>query len=875
LIGDVPERRSAIGPCLDEQTVLDFFGGELSLDQLAQLEQHMDGCPACFALITAATPVLCSPEESDGAPIEDVSEGILLAGRYRVAELLGVGASGRVFRAADELAGVQVALKVLRRELTSDPAWIRRSRRELVLARQLRHENVCRLFDLHIGDGRRFLTMELAVRSLRSELSAGYTDRDLSGRIADALAIVRGLTAIHRGGVVHRDLKPENILRLPDGRLVVSDFGFANTSLPAGDSVSIVGTPAYMAPEVLAGASATARSDIWSCGTLLHEMLIGGRPTRGPSPNLTSIQKACLRLCRRCVDPVAGRRPHSADELLRSLGRLAIRARHPTAFRAGSAVLVVAALSICVASGLTLARHPRRTVSSSGKAAVVPGGEAPPWAAAPTDPVTISGVVLDEDEHSDLAPRFLRDLGTRLATVPGVRYYSNVAEQSSLAVDGRVQLWIGSSSTGNRSSLRVAVRTADGKYARSFPLDLPGSALRAGILPPGRAIERSVAQLTLYLRQLREARRATSSEAAFVALRAYYNRVYTDEQFGMPDTDKLREAFQADAGYVPALREMVLLALFFEQLSGPRSDWTGPAGLGRRILADYQVKAPADPYLEPVRCMFLTTFLDLDPEPTDADSMAAYDSCVRSASRFPEEPALRMAVARVRLHGCDASGALGLVEETEGRSLAHRGVTLGEWARIALQWNDRASLERLDVALDDAVQVDEVPHGFAAALGPVPSSTMIAAAVRMRLGRKEGLEQLLERASRGPVVAMGIPLEPAARTALAQLRYGPSYRQSADYKAFREAIRDVVGRHGDSGRNIVTLHSWFDPADGPDLLAPDASTKSCGDTLRTALLLHGAGRIQAVGPLLASCARRFGWARACRKRLTRISGPLR
>ena len=194
-----------------------------------------------------------------------------------------------VLRAFDRSAQALVAVKLLRPTLTHDPRWEKRFSRELRLGRPIRHPNVCRIFDIGDADGYRFLTMELATGgTLRELIKRKDPQRPIEERMADALGVIGGLAAIHEAGIVHRDVKTDNILRMEDGRLVLSDFGLA-TDLPTATMVSVfVGTPHYMAPEVREGEPATTRSDVWSLGVVLHEIVFGRRPERRGSRSGTS-----------------------------------------------------------------------------------------------------------------------------------------------------------------------------------------------------------------------------------------------------------------------------------------------------------------------------------------------------------------------------------------------------------------------------------------------------------------------------------------------------------------------------------------------------------------------------------------------------------
>jgi serine/threonine protein kinase len=256
-------------------------------------------------------------------PIQ-IERGTVLAGRYQVEDTIGKGGSGIVLRVFDRLAQNVVALKVLKSELAHDGKWERRFSRELRLGRPIQHPNVCRIFDIGEADGHRFLTMELAHGgSLRDELKRpGARDRPVADKLADARAVISGLAALHAAGVVHRDFKPDNLLRMDDGRLVLSDFGLATDTANAPGATVMVGTPHYMAPEVLAGEPATSRSDVWALGVVLHEIFFGQRPERrsvsfdgserGPLRPSLPVERAILGLSERCLADTPFDRPADA-----------------------------------------------------------------------------------------------------------------------------------------------------------------------------------------------------------------------------------------------------------------------------------------------------------------------------------------------------------------------------------------------------------------------------------------------------------------------------------------------------------------------------------------------------------------------------------
>jgi tRNA A-37 threonylcarbamoyl transferase component Bud32 len=199
--------------------------------------------------------------------------GTLLGGRYRIVGRLGKGGMGEVFRADDLKLGQPVALKFLPPDVDRDPARLTQLHTEVRMARQVSHPNVCRVYDIDEVDGHTFLSMEYVdgedLASLLRRIGRFPEDRAL----AIARQICAGLAAAHERGVVHRDFKPANVMLDGSGKVRITDFGLAGL---AGEAIR-AGTPAYMAPEQLAGAEVTARSDIYALGLVLYEIFTGQR----------------------------------------------------------------------------------------------------------------------------------------------------------------------------------------------------------------------------------------------------------------------------------------------------------------------------------------------------------------------------------------------------------------------------------------------------------------------------------------------------------------------------------------------------------------------------------------------------------------------
>lgn len=203
--------------------------------------------------------------------------GRLLAGRYRIIALLGKGGMGEVYRADDLTLGQAVALKFLPDEAARDEGLLERFRNEVRIARRVSHPNVCRVYDVGEVDGHTFFTMEYVdgedLASLLRRI--GRLPHDKALDIARQLCA--GLAAAHTKGVLHRDLKPANIMLDGRGQVVITDFGLAGIAgqIPGAEVRS--GTPAYMAPEQLAGKEVSSRSDIYSLGLVLYEVFTGKR----------------------------------------------------------------------------------------------------------------------------------------------------------------------------------------------------------------------------------------------------------------------------------------------------------------------------------------------------------------------------------------------------------------------------------------------------------------------------------------------------------------------------------------------------------------------------------------------------------------------
>jgi hypothetical protein len=203
--------------------------------------------------------------------------GALLADRFRIIAPLGRGGMGEVYRAEDVKLGQQVALKFLSRELEHDRDRLNRLYGEVRLGRQVSHPNVCRLYDIVEYEGSHFISMEYIDGEDLGSLLRRIGKLPEQKALELTHEICAGLAAAHGVGIVHRDLKPANIMIDGRGRARVTDFGLAEAEEEIARSGEIAGTPAYMAPEQLRGAPATAKTDLYALGLVLYEMFTGKR----------------------------------------------------------------------------------------------------------------------------------------------------------------------------------------------------------------------------------------------------------------------------------------------------------------------------------------------------------------------------------------------------------------------------------------------------------------------------------------------------------------------------------------------------------------------------------------------------------------------
>jgi TolB-like protein/tRNA A-37 threonylcarbamoyl transferase component Bud32/Tfp pilus assembly protein PilF len=252
-------------------------------------------------------------------PTEEFTRGSTFAGRYEIIEKLGKGGMGSVYRVEDTKLKQEVALKLIKPEIARDKKTIERFRNELKTARNIRHKNVCGMYDLGEAEGTHFITMEY----VRGEDLKSFIRR--SGRLAVGTAVriakqvCEGLSEAHKLGVVHRDLKPANIMIDREGSVRIMDFGIARSLREEGITAAGVriGTPEYMSPEQVEGREVDQRSDIYSLGIILFEMVTGRVPSEGDRPFVAGVKhKSLSDVISRCLERDREKRYQSVKEIL-------------------------------------------------------------------------------------------------------------------------------------------------------------------------------------------------------------------------------------------------------------------------------------------------------------------------------------------------------------------------------------------------------------------------------------------------------------------------------------------------------------------------------------------------------------------------------
>lgn len=298
-------------------------------------------CSNCAMRMTAADEVQSSFTKTLETPVKGLTSGTTFATRYEVIEELGIGGMGRVYKALDTEINEEVAIKLLKPEITSDESTVERFRNELKLSRKIAHKNICKMYHLATEGLTPYITMEY----VKGEDLKSFIRRNGKLSNDEALSIAKqvceGLVGAHELGVVHRDLKPQNIMIDEQGRAKIMDFGIARSVEAPGVTQTgvMIGTPDYISPEQAEGTEADQRADIYALGVVLYEMVTGSVPFKGDTAMSVALKhKAVLppdpkklnpavseelnNLILICMEKDRERRYQTAEELLSDLNNV-------------------------------------------------------------------------------------------------------------------------------------------------------------------------------------------------------------------------------------------------------------------------------------------------------------------------------------------------------------------------------------------------------------------------------------------------------------------------------------------------------------------------------------------------------------------------
>jgi eukaryotic-like serine/threonine-protein kinase len=253
--------------------------------------------------------------------VQDTLIGTLFDGRYRVIRRLGSGGMANVYLAEDEELGRRVAIKVLDDKHANDEQFIERFRREAKNAASLSHPNIVSIYDRGEAEGTYYIAMEYIEGRTLKDLIVARGPLPVERAVSYARQILGAVRFAHRKGIVHRDIKPHNVLVDTDGRLKVTDFGIARAGTSQmTEAGSIIGTAQYLSPEQARGAPVDQRSDLYSVGVVLNEMLTGSVPFTGDTP-----VEIAMKHISAVPKPPSTERPDVPDDLdlvvLRSLAK--------------------------------------------------------------------------------------------------------------------------------------------------------------------------------------------------------------------------------------------------------------------------------------------------------------------------------------------------------------------------------------------------------------------------------------------------------------------------------------------------------------------------------------------------------------------------
>jgi len=523
-----------------------------------------------------------------------LAEGAVLARRFEIRALIGVGGMGEVYLAYDHDLGGEIAVKILRPEFQGNYTSLLR---EVQTARMITHPNVCRIFDIGRDSALAFITMELLTgETLADMLRHGPLAPEELVLCVEQVTL--GLRAAHAAGILHRDLKPGNVVRSSPSRFVITDFGLAHEIGTGGSEASglLVGTMGYIAPEVIAGRSHSVASDIYSLGVLLHEAATGRLPFDHCDSSSASSKRTIAAITGRtfhsrlnevignCLELDPGRRPASVVDIRNRLFKTGVARRRLLIGSAGAAALAAVSLSLRFLRSLdrspefgridaVLMTSMHNTTGNprfDGLTAVMAGqlSQSPKFA------------LISESRRRDLLARMQRDPGT-LLTAPVARELA-LRNGRTAVVYGQISL------LGSEYLLDLKIEepgsrpddvrhTASRRFQAAGPDELLDQIRRAslwvreviGELPTDRdRYNRAPSELTtsnwdaLALQQQAQELRTKGRTPEAIAL--------------------LREALRLDPGFASARRDLADILIAEDQLSEGYAEWLAAVQASRQ-----------------------------------------------------------------------------------------------------------------------------------------------------------------------------------------------------------------------------------------------------------------------------------------------------
>jgi serine/threonine protein kinase len=298
-------------------------------------------CSQCGEFLGFTMPIKSSPLPAINPADFLLDPGESFGSRYQIIEQIGAGGMGKVFKALDRELNILVVLKIINPEMSNSPDVVERFKRELLLAREIQHENVIRIYDLGEINGVRYISMNYAEGQNLLEL-IGMAGALSVEKVLDVISkICQALIAAHGKGIIHRDLKPQNVMIGKKGMVTVLDFGIARSMSQAGTTQTgmVIGTPECMSPEQIQGEEIDVSTDIYAVGVMMFQMVTGRLPFLAdstsdlllkhlhetplpPSSLNPMVPPALERIILKCLEKNPGKRYASAEKLLQSVKRL-------------------------------------------------------------------------------------------------------------------------------------------------------------------------------------------------------------------------------------------------------------------------------------------------------------------------------------------------------------------------------------------------------------------------------------------------------------------------------------------------------------------------------------------------------------------------